>query len=229
MTYLKTIGVFIALFFTQQVYAQDVLDILADKSCECIDRIEYEGKSEEELQVEFGLCLFAEAQDHTTELKEQYKIDFNKNPNKAGKKLGELVGIRMVGYCPEYILALTGSQSFESARKTYRGETSSESASDDEVVAEVDSTKSEESLTVKGKIQGINNGTFVSVSLVTEDSSIIKLYWFDFFTNSELLIDDLENLKTKNVEVTYREQEIFQTVNNGYVKIKIIKSMAVLD
>lgn len=219
------------LFFSVLGYSQDIIDVIAERACECFDNVDDFNKSEQELQIEIGICIVKEAQEFSQGLKKQYKIDFSKNPSKAGKQLGELVGIRMVNYCPNFIMAAAGKQDYESARKIYRS--SKAEANPEQETNEISNDEEKiitpKKQTVKGKISSLNTGEFMSINFIAENGKNIKIYWFEYFQKSELILTDFENLKTKDIEISYVEQEVYQNSISDYMKIKVINSMNIIE
>src|SRR6185436_21050794 len=91
--------VVLGLFATWPLAAQDVLDRIAEESCECVDKLT-DLKSEED-QAALGLCMMGKAMPHEKELKKKYDIDMTQG-KEEGKRLGSLIGARMAVKCPKF-------------------------------------------------------------------------------------------------------------------------------
>jgi hypothetical protein len=49
-----------------------------------------------------------------------------------------------------------------------------------------------------------------------------KLFWMDHFEGAEKLSTEGKNLLNKEIRVGYKEQEVYDQVNNDYRKIKVL-------
>ncbi len=82
--------------------AQDnYLDIIANKSCECIK--EKKEKSPKITTTDLGVCLLVSVKDYKSEILTNHNIDISNLDGKNGERLGELIGLQMAFVCPELL------------------------------------------------------------------------------------------------------------------------------
>jgi len=108
---IKSLTLFSLLFISFNIYSQkfDVADSIAVQTCTCSEEAWKAGMSQEESSTSLGLCMLSAAMPYQEELKKQYKI---KLPKKASK-LGEIVGVKMVTTCPDYMFHIIGETTEE--------------------------------------------------------------------------------------------------------------------
>jgi hypothetical protein len=144
--------------------AQDVLDKISRSTCDCLlelDRKEYKGEA---LQMQLGLCMMKASAPYEKELRKQYKVDFSRLDAGAGEKLGELVGMRLVGVCPEFL----------------------------QIVAEMESTPAPAAVeqvaaTVTGVVTGLRDRQFSTVLVKDVSGRTVELLRLEHFQNADLL------------------------------------------
>jgi hypothetical protein len=144
--------------------AQDVLDGIAKGTCDCLlalDRNEFQGEA---LQMQLGLCMMKASAPYEKELRKQYKVDFSRLDDGAGEKLGELVGMRLVGVCPEFLQILA---EMESAPAT-------------EAVDVVISS-------VTGVVTGLRDRQFSTILVKDVSGRTVELLRLEHFQNADLL------------------------------------------
>lgn len=158
---------FIALAFILPSFtlsAQDVLDHIARGTCDClleVDRKEHKGEA---LQMQLGLCMMKSAAPYEKELRKQYKVDFSRLDAGAGEKLGEMVGMRLVGVCPEFLQIVAEMESAPAA-----------------TIAEVAST------TVTGVVTGLRDRQFSTILVKDVSGRTVELLRLEHFQNADLL------------------------------------------
>ena len=120
-----------------------------------------------------------------------------------GTRLGELIGIKMAGVCPEEILRMTNT-------------------SDDEDYEEMSNY-------VSGTVTKIEKEQFVVLSLKDDSGKTLKLYWL-YYVDSELdLESNYSNLIDKKVEVYYYESDLFDARINEYKSFNIIEELNLIE
>lgn len=80
-------------------WAQDVLDPIAIKACECVEDMDSTATLED-FQMLLGLCMLQAAEPYQKELKKKYKLDLGRS-DKNAEEFGRLVGMRMASKCPK--------------------------------------------------------------------------------------------------------------------------------
>jgi hypothetical protein len=191
--------ILIALFTTVAVNAQqfnvEAVQELADKVCECI-LSKGEIDTKEKVEMELGSCMLKAYSDNQTYFDEK---GINFLDAKNAEKLGEQVGIKLAGSCPESIpLFMLFADDIE-----------------EEMEME------EENLVITGKIVKVEDEKFKSFEIKDEDGRKRKVLWLTYVDNDELLEDAVKG-KTTYV-FTAMELDIYDSRIGEY------RNMLVLD
>ena len=220
----KILTTLFSIFFIFSLNAQDVADKIAEDACECIDAVDQESGSKKDMETMMGLCLISAAQPYNDQLKKQYGIDMSKDLNsKKGKKLGEIIGVRMLGYCPGYVMAMGGRKSYAEAKQEYRNRKST-TEEVEEAAEAVEEEEVVELMSLSGSIVEVSSDDFVSIMVKQGDGRQVKLYWMEYFEGAEAL-ENIDALKGKEVVFEYEEREFFEPQIKQYIKYKVIKSV----
>jgi len=191
----------ICLFLTSSVSAQDYLSTITYETCECLSKIT-ETEDQEQFNLELGLCIIEASMPYKKELKKDHDIDLE-NITEDGIRLGELIGIKMAGVCPEEILKMSKGSSPEEYEDM--------------------------SSFAFGTITKVEKEHFVVFSLKDDTGKTIKLHWL-YYINSEIDLEtDYPNLVGKRVEIYYYESELFDARINEYKTFNIIEEIIITD
>lgn len=192
---------FFTLFFTLSaliVQAQaDYMDIIADKSCECISK---EMETNPEIsEMQLGICLIQAAKDYKVQLERDYDINLDKIAGADGEKLGEIIGARLALNCPEIIVAASAGIPQEEDENQF----------------------------TSGKVTAINKDTFVVLNLKDETGKSEKYYWLTFIESNWDLQNSYKQLEGKNVAIEFYQLELFDSRIEEYRMVNIITSLEV--
>ena len=159
-----------ALFLTIGLsgHAQDVIDAIAVESCSCIKELDQSSLTGEALQMQLGLCMMRSAAPYEKELRKKYKVDMARLDHATGEKLGELVGVRLVMVCPEFVEmlpALTGEEV------------------EDPATASTESAAGQ----VTGVVTGLRDRQFSTVLVKDINGRTVELLRLDHFAGADLL------------------------------------------
>ena len=213
----KYLSLFVfTLIFSLSVNSQDVLQSMAEESCNCMDELDPKSTASE-VETKFGLCMVASAGLYMEELESQYDINFSKNPSKAGKKLGELVGMRMINECPGYLTFLAGQGSFKDAQEERLRK--KQKIQEAESVIN-NSSSSSGSSSISGKFVRLEKNQFYNLVVEDKSGNTYKLLWLGSFEGSEVLLD--ESKVGQLIEVNYEEEALFNAEHSEYIDQKII-------
>jgi hypothetical protein len=80
---------------------ENYLDIIANKSCECIK--EKKATKPNLSSSELGICLLTSAKDYQKDIFKDHNLDINSLDGESGEKLGQLIGLRMAFVCPDLL------------------------------------------------------------------------------------------------------------------------------
>lgn len=145
--------------------AQDVLDKISRSTCDCLlelDRNQYKGEA---LQMQLGLCMMKASAPFEKELRKQYKVDLSRLDAGAGEKLGELVGMRLVSVCPEFLQLIADMES-------------------DALPPAVELVTA----TVTGVVAGLRDRQFSTVLVKDISGRTVELLRLEHFQNADLLV-----------------------------------------
>ncbi|OYU95077.1 MAG: hypothetical protein CFE21_12280 [Bacteroidetes bacterium B1(2017)] len=155
--------------------AQDVLDSIANHSCDCISKLDLKNIGKEKATMEFGLCMMKAAQPYEKQLKQVYGIDMKNIDRGEGEKLGRLVGLKMASSCANFTELITVITSEEASSNS-----------------------------IDGTITEFVVDQFVTILIKDSDGRDVKIIWLDYFKNSEKLMQKGKN-KNVTIEYVERE------------------------
>ncbi len=184
----------------------DYMDKIAQGACDCMSEIP-EDENAERYQMKLGLCFLEPATKYAEEIKRDYGIDLTRMDNfgaDEGEKLGQVVGLRMLNFCPEILMELAELEQL-----------------DDEEEANTPTVKAFE-----GSITEIETEVVVVFTAKDSRGKSEKFYWMGFVeSNVEDLANTYEKLKKKEVQLEYVEQEIFDPRIGEYRNVKVITGL----
>jgi hypothetical protein len=184
------------------MYSQDVYDVVANETCECINsKVKDLSKiSSETLQTEMGMCILQSYSKNVDKMKGKFKVDLDDEEGMT--KFGEKIGIKMLGTCPDVILKF----------------------GKDEIQKEDISNKLLENLKIEGEfIEQVNN-EFTSITIKDDTGRTHTFLLLTFFENSNLITDNLMK-KGSKVIAEYNEQEYYDAKVKDYRRFKILKAI----
>jgi hypothetical protein len=171
--------------------AQDVLDRISRETCDCInnmDKTEHQGES---LQMQLGFCMLKAAGPYEKELRKQHKVDLSRLDHGTGERLGQLVGVRMAGMCPEVLMMIVDI-----------------SEETDAVNAEVVVAQ------VTGVVTGVRDRQFATILVKDGSGRTVELLRLEHFANADLL----SSAGASSLRATFRYvvRELFDPVSGSY-------------
>lgn len=201
------IVVLLLTIFSLNVVAQekeDILDKVAKEVCEYLSSDEVKDVKGDQLAMKMGVKIFA--------LYGEYKKEFNEagitidvsNPAESGEKLGEQIGMTMIKFCPDTLIALAGD----------------EELMDNANVKKQDNPK-DEFRSVNGKIKSIKGDEILTVSLKDDSGKTQKFIWLSNFKGSDRLMD-AKAVKNAKVTIYYKNIEMYSPQLKDYVLRKQI-------
>jgi hypothetical protein len=196
---MKKIFLLIVLFFNHVTYSQDVLNIIAKETCECLNakKAKSENFTGKELKTAVGLCIIKSYSDHSSEFKGEEKVKFNDKDGMS--KLGEDVAVKMLGICPEMIIELG----------KYETDDVADAKEDAFILGEMIDIQSEQLTTLQIKDQ---NGRKYNFILLT------------YFDTAPLLTNN-EIKKKDKLKVSYTEIELFDSKAKEFRYFKILTKL----
>ena len=196
---IKKLFLLIILFFNLVTYSQDVLNIIAKESCECLDakKTKSEDFTGQELKTAVGICIIQSYSNHIAEFKDSEKVEFG---NKEGmSKLGEAVALKMLESCPDMIMEL--------------GKGSPDDANDEQ-----------EDAVVSGEVVEIKSEQFVTLQIKDQNGRNYSFLLLDYFETASLLTNN-EIKKKDKLNVSYTEIELFDSKAKEFRYFKILTKL----
>ena len=200
---MKRISLLLFVFFTINLSAQDIMDVFAQETCECISKKNIESLSQEQINLELGFCIMQSLSKHTGEYEEKYPV--NINDPVSFSKFGEQIGFRMAARCPAILqkVATTNGNSGQEANKPVS-----------EMVG-----------TIKA-IRGTDISFLVIIDINGRDQTFV---WLRYFNGSDLLMDDFDDLIGQKVKITYALVEMYSPKAKDYYNQKEIKGIQLME
>lgn len=173
----------VLLIMVSSGFSQSYLNIIATKSCDCLD-IMSDSLDVEESNMELGLCMIEASIPYKKQLKKDHGIDFDKIAE-HGERLGTVIGLEMAKICPTKLLKLSKSREGDIEEYEYSNQV------------------------IQGEVVKIEDDLFVTIHLKDDFGKTAKYYWFTFIESDYDLPVDYKNLVGKKIVITYNPQEFF--------------------
>jgi len=180
-------------------YGQDIIQTIATETCSCIKdkKIDLEKVGGNVLENEFAGCFFNSYSAHLEEVEQVEKLDLD-NEEQMGK-FGEKVAMKMLGICPDVILAM--------------GRADDENAIDAPMVQ-----------TVEGEVADIKISDFVTIVLKDKNGRVHNLLLLNYFESSALFTDNQIKKKDK-ILVAYSEIDMYDPKAKEFRYYKVISGL----
>ena len=94
-----------SLFFLSNARGQSPMDSIAMAACNCLDKLDLESFSGNDLELQLGLCIVQAISEKEDLLYRAMGEDFILDAT-TGEKLGQQIGFKMVTVCPDIFSAL---------------------------------------------------------------------------------------------------------------------------
>lgn len=197
----KTVS-FLLVLCSGFLHAQDVLDVMANESCDCIrnKNLDLKAISSEQIQLEYGICIVKSYSAHREEYNKTNKSDFKDKDSM--RKLGEDVAIKMFDICPEILMAMNKD--------------------DEEAISVADVAT--EFLKIDGEVTDIVIEQFVTIKIKDKYRIVHDMILLDNFDTATLYTQG--KIKKKDViSVSYSEVELFDPKAKEYRFYKVITGL----
>ncbi|MGY6648714.1 hypothetical protein [Wenyingzhuangia sp. IMCC45574] len=209
----KVLSILSLFLVVTTTFSQKYIEKIAEESCGCVEKLPKD-LSKEEATIKFGFCLLNASQPYAKKLKKDLGISIEDNGTKDGRKLGRVLGLKMVPYCPDVMMKV--GQLYLEAKKDAKS-------------ADKLKPKTEVLKAANGIIRKVEKSNMIAFVLESKNQKREKLYWFSYIITSYPIVSDYMDLVAKKVAVKYEIQEYFDVKINEYRKIKVIKELVVKD
>ncbi|MFC6996425.1 hypothetical protein [Rufibacter roseus] len=181
---------------------KDYLDAIAQKSCDCFSKaLKEKDGNKEAVTMQIGLCMMKAAQPYNAQLKKDHGIDLlgGKDMNSEGEKLGRIVGMKMLSFCPDVLVAV------------------SEFNGGDE--------EAEPIKTFEGEVVSIQDQQFVVFTVKDSNGKTNNFLWLTYFQSTPTLTDNYRKILNKQVSITYQEMELYDPRIKELKKYNVINGL----
>ncbi|MFI1771430.1 hypothetical protein [Thalassobellus citreus] len=209
-----TFLLFMSLCFSSNIFSQDktkdeVLQLIAEDTCECIKNDKTSFTSDKTLtqkEVSLGLCLMKSFNERKSESKELANAGMD-----TFEAIGEEVGLKMVSTCGVEFMSIFSNDQL------------SEIIEEDSPAEPV--AKNEEDLQLEAQLVGLNNDA-ISYFEVKDDFDKSHIFLInEQFEGYQLL--KKSNFK-KSFKIYYKEIDLFDLSVRKYVKKNVVKYLELL-
>lgn len=193
----KAILIFAIFASSLPSYSQDIVDIMAEESCQCISKQDLNKyTSYKQLEMALGICLIQSFDNHEKQVKKELKLDI-KDENDA-EQIGEILGVKMASKCP---LVFTK-------------------------VFELQNPQEDQFKELSGKIKDIKFNEFAYIILQEEGRSH-EFIWLRYFEGSEDFQNNHGKYIGKNATIMYEEIECYAPKIKEYLNKKEIREIII--
>ena len=183
-------------------YAQEsAIDLIAKETCECINdkKNDLSNTDKTDLQSTLGVCMLKSYSKHESELKAEEKVQFS--DEEGLEKFGEQIAMKMLNYCPDFIVEL-GKMAIEEDKNA----------------------KAEVVLSIDGTVTDIKTEQFVTISVKDKTNRIHKLLLLDYFDSASLFVNG-EIKKNDKIVVYYSDIELYDPSTKDFKFYKVISGL----
>ena len=183
-------------------YAQEsAIDLIAKETCECINakKNDLSNNDKTDLQATLGVCMLKSYSKHESELKAEEKVQFS--DEEGLEKFGEQIAMKMLNYCPDFIVEL-GQMAIEEDKNA----------------------KAEVVLSIDGTVTDIKTEQFVTISVKDKTNRIHKLLLLDYFDSASLFVNG-EIKKNDKIVVYYSDIELYDPSTKDFKFYKVISGL----
>jgi hypothetical protein len=199
---MKNIFYALLFFLSFHINAQNVLEVVGEESCKCIEnkKLDFKKLSKNEVQAQVGLCIIQSYTNHIDEFSEEDRIDFSDAAGMRG--LGEKVAIKMLSFCPEMIMNI-GRVAIDENKKE---------------------TLNDQILEIKGIVVDIVKDQFVTIKVKDENSRIHNFFLLNYFETAYMYTNN-QIKKNEKITISYSEVELYDVKNLEFRYFKVISKL----
>jgi hypothetical protein len=203
----KIVGSALILFCCFAATAQtDLKKKIVDSTCACLSELpDVANKSQNELQMAIGQCMMKKSLEDFMALAQERNIEMT--DQEAMQKLGMEIGMDLAKSDCKVMSTIM----LKMAQGSMNASTE-----------KVEAVKGEAVL--KGTVQNVEVKDFVYVTVLSGAKST-QLVWSDFVNNGDTYAKNLLSLKSKSLQFSYTEKEVYSTKSKSYITVKMITSL----
>jgi hypothetical protein len=201
---MKKNSVFIFLFiFTAPAFGQkSSMDKAVDSTCKCLEAIKDKIKNSADFDKLGQGCIIKAALPYIEGISKEENIPIKELNEDVGEKLGQKIGMKLISGCPAFMELIS-----------------------------LYSNDNKDSDIVTGKSSGVVTNVDISdhVYLNIKESSgkITKVIWVEYFPGSDEYKSNPAALKGKQVEVEWKQTEIYYIAQKDFAIVKQVSKLTV--
>jgi hypothetical protein len=181
----------------------DLKKKIVDSTCACLSELpDIEKKSQNELQMAIGQCMMKKSMEDFMALAQERNLEMT--DTEAMQKLGMEIGMDLAKSDCKVMSAILLKIAQENM-----------GAANDKT----DAVK--EDRAIKGTVQNVELKEFAYITVVSGSKST-QLVWSDFVNNGDSYTKNLLALKSKALEFSYTEKEVYSVKAKAYITVKMI-------
>ena len=193
---------FLAALTSLPLAAQDLMDKLADASCDCISKQDVDNMTQEQLQVQLGFCIMEAVGKYPDEFQKEFG-NLNPGDQAAMNKLGEQIGMKMAFKCPTVLMKVADVQTQMQAAPA---------------ALQV----------ITGTVKSVDGEEFATVTITDEQGRSQKLLWLRYFKGSERFVSEPAKVIGSKVQVKVESVEYYSPKAKDYYGRKEIREVEFL-
>jgi hypothetical protein len=172
--------------------------LIATEACADLSKQDLSNATKDQVTTQLGISLISLMVKYEDDVKRLYDIkDFSEES--AIQNVGKDVGMKLVFLCPDFAKVMM--------------------AGDDDESGNAKPAKNVKKL--QGTLVRIIPGEFTCLEIKTPSGKLEKIWWIDYFTGAEILMQTPSKLLGKRVSVEFQEQDRYSHTQKEYVPIKV--------
>ncbi len=182
-------------FGSTSAWAQNYLDGVISKSCECMQTIS-DTETRDVKDMQLGLCMLKSfSEEDKVKFKKEFNLDVN-NPVRDGHSIGSRLGTRLATACPDQLIRLSRD-------------------------GQKDGSESRESV-ITGKINKIETSPYVTFVVKDGNNVLHRLSWITRISSSLDISANYLTYVGKSLTFKFDNKDLFDPRISDYRSVKVI-------
>ncbi|TMI69735.1 MAG: hypothetical protein E6H09_18775 [Bacteroidetes bacterium] len=184
--------------FTQKNY----LDKVTDSTCKCLEAGKAKVKSEADLDKLGENCILKAATPYLDSFSRDENVKIEDLDGEIGNKIGQKIGMKLVTNCPAFVELIATFSNSQDEPEVVTGKTS-------------------------GTVTAVTTSDHIFLSIKEASGKITRLAWIEYFPGADEYKSNPALLKGKQVEVEWKQSEIYNIANKDFAIVKVISKLRV--
>jgi hypothetical protein len=200
---MKQITLFILFLFlgvTSSMAQDEILDEIASQGCDCVEKLDLTGLSQDEKNMKFGFCLMEKL--GNLDQAQMNALGIDMTDQASLQKFGEKVGFRMATKCPNVMMKIAQVQS----------DTQIKSVSE-----------------ASGTVKGITGSELSYVQIDDGTGDLNSFLWLKKVDGADAFLSNPQAMVGKKVKITFETMDIYSSKTKGYNSKKVITAIEVIQ